>query len=331
MKIQRISLHSYKIFLTTGQIRKGVLVNIVDEEGNRGWGDIAPLPKWSQETLDQSLSQLIQKKQALLKIDWTARTGFKELMQLSLYPSVIFGLESALLSLLEPLPAHTLSTSALLMGSPKEVIEQAKLRLSEGFTSAKLKVNSLSFEEASKLIHQLKDKFYLRIDVNRAWDTADSLRFFSQFPKNTFDYVEEPFKNPKELAQFQHSLAIDESFPQDLSLEQLEKLPTLKALIYKPTIQGGLLGCLALQEWAKKRGLSIVLSSSFESDIGLAHVAAIAHRLSLLSPVGIGTYHYMSDYLCDHPLRFSQADLHIPACLSPKKELTLYQPFQSHL
>jgi o-succinylbenzoate synthase len=318
MKIQAMFLHSYQIPLTSGQIRSGVLVNLIDEEENSGWGDIAPLPKWSNETLDQSLSQLIRQKQAILKIDWTARSYLKELIQLSLYPSVAFGLESALLSLLTPLPDHTISTSALLMGSPKEILGQAKLRLSEGFTSAKLKVSNLSFEDASQLIHQLKDKFYLRIDVNRAWDTTDSLRFFSQFPKDTFDYVEEPFKNPKELAQFQHPLAIDESFPQDLSLEQLEELPKLKALVYKPTIQGGLLGCLPLKEWAMKRGISIVLSSSFESDIGLAHVASMAHRLSLPSPVGIGTYHHMTDYLCD--LRFSQANLQIPASLSPKSE-----------
>src|ERR1700722_16533069 len=117
MKIQTMSLHSYQIPLTSGQIRSGILVKLTDEEGNPGWGDIVPLPKWSKETLDESLSQLIQQKPAILEIDWTALTCFKELLQLSLYPSVTFGLESALLSLLAPLPAHVVSTSALLMGS----------------------------------------------------------------------------------------------------------------------------------------------------------------------------------------------------------------------
>lgn len=191
------------------------------------------------------------------------------------------------------------------MGSPAEIFEQAALRHKEGYTSAKLKVCNLSFEEASQIIHQLKDLFRLRIDVNRAWKTEESLRFFAQFPLDTFDYVEEPFQNPNDLAQFPHPLAIDESFPQDLSLQQLESLPTLKALIYKPTIQGGLLGALSLNEWANKRGIALVLSSSFESDLGLAHVASIAKRLALVAPVGIGTYHYLKDHLCAEPLRFS--------------------------
>lgn len=318
MKIQTLSLHSYKIPLTNGQIRSGILINLTDEKGNSGWGDIAPLPKWSQETLDDSLQQLNRKLEEIIKVDWTARTCLKELAKLELLPAVSFGLESALFSIISPLSEHAVPTSALLMGSPKEILEQATLRHCEGYSSAKLKVSNLSFEEAAHLIHQLKDKFRLRIDVNRAWTTKDSLRFFSQFPLGTFDYVEEPFQNPNDLAQFPHPLAVDESFPQDLSLEQLESFPTLKALIYKPTIQGGMLGCLSLHEWATKRGILLVLSSSFESDLGLAHVASIAHRLSLSAPVGIGTYHHLNDYICDTPLQFSNSVVCISAQLTPK-------------
>lgn len=188
------------------------------------------------------------------------------------------------------------------MGPPEEILEQAKLRYEEGYTSAKLKVGHLDFKQAEQLIDALKNLFRLRIDVNRAWSTADSLRFFSKYPLDAFDYVEEPFQNPCGLAQFPHPLAVDESFPQDLSLKQLDELPTLKALIYKPTIQGGLLGCFPLQEWLVNRKISLVLSSSFESPLGLAHIASMAHRLSLSAPIGIGTYHYLTD-----PIKFSFA------------------------
>lgn len=317
MKIQTLHLQSYKIPLVNGQMRSGVLISITDEKGNSGWGDIAPLPKWSKETLEDSLQQLHRKQREIIKIDWTAHTCLQELAKLKLLPAVSFGLESALLSILIPLSGYSVPTSALLMGSPKEILEQAKLRHSEGYTSAKLKVSPLNFEEAAHLIHQLKDKFRLRIDVNRAWSTSNSLQFFSQFPLDTFDYVEEPFQNPNDLAQFLHPLAVDESFPQDLSLEELELLPTLKALIYKPTMQGGMLGCLPLHEWTTKRGISLVLSSSFESDLGLAHIASIAHRLSLSAPIGIGTYHHLNGYLCATPLRFSRSVAYIPAHLTP--------------
>lgn len=312
MKIKTFSLHPYEIPLIHGPIRKGILVNIVDHEGKSGWGEVAPLPQWSRETLEDSLQQIHQKQQEIMEVDWTDCNCLQELKKLSLLPSVSFGLESALLSILDPDLEHTVPVSALLMGSPEEIMQQAKLRQQEGYTFAKLKVSHLHFKEAAEIIHQLKDIFYLRIDVNRAWKTSESLRFFEQFSLDTFDYVEEPFQNPHDLAIFPHPLAVDESFPHDLSIDQLELIPTLKALIYKPTIQGGLLGCLPLCVWARKRGVDLVLSSSFESDLGLAHIALIASRLSLLSPVGIGTYYYLSHYLCSPALQFSHSSVHIP-------------------
>ncbi len=293
MKIGMLVLTPYEMPLITGQVRAGVLLNITDEKGNTAAGDVAPLPLWSRETLDEALEELKQKKEAILKIDWTANNIFKELTALHLLPSLSFGLESALLSLLSPLPKYSPQTSALLMGSYEEILERAFPRKQEGYTSAKLKVGHLSFKEASDLINQLKDTFHLRIDVNRAWKTKDSLDFFSEFPLDAFDYVEEPFQNPHDLKLFTHPLAVDESFPSDLTLKDLENLPTLKALIYKPTIQGGMLHCLPIQKWANKKNISLVLSSSFESKTGLAHITSIAQRLSLNAPIGIGT----SDYI----------------------------------
>lgn len=315
MKIQTLSLHPYEIPLVNGDIRFGALIKIIDDQGNCGLGDIAPLPKWSKETLEDCLLQLDQLQYEIIKIEWTISTCLDELALFELLPAALFGIESALLSILSPLPEFTVRSSALLMGTPKEILSQAKARQREGYTSAKLKVGHLSFEEAALVIDQLKDTFRLRIDVNRGWTTFDSLHFFSKFPLDAFDYVEEPFKDPNDLEQFTHPLAIDESFPADLSLKRLESFSTLKALIYKPTIQGGMLGCLPLYEWATERGISLVLSSSFESDLGLARIASIAYRLSLTAPIGIGTYHYLSDYLCTTPLRFSGSLANIPKSL----------------
>lgn len=320
MKIQKLALRPYEIPLTNGQLREGVIINLTDEKGNTTYGDVAPLPKWSQETLEESTKQLNQKMQEILNIEWSGYTFLNEIEKLQLLPSALFGLESALLSLLSPISEKVVPTSALLMGSPQEIMQQAELRYYEGYTSAKLKVNHLSFKEAARLIYNLKDKFRLRIDVNKAWNTSDSLKFFESFPLDTFDYVEEPFQNPNDLALFPHSLAVDESFPQNLNLQQLESLPTLKALIYKPTIQGGMRGCLYLHEWATKKGIQLVLSSSFESDVGLAHIASMAHRLSLSAPVGIGTYYYLKHFMCNPPLQFSHSSVRIPNQLKIKRE-----------
>lgn len=286
----------------------------------QGWGEIAPLPHWSRETIDSCFKQLTQIQQPIQQIEWQPHTCLAELSKLSLLPAVTFGLESALLSLLDPVDAITVPASALLVGSAQEILTQAEQRKREGFTSAKLKVSALSDAEAALVIRELKELFSLRIDVNRAWSTSAALRFFEQFPLDTFDYVEEPFQNPLDLAQFPHPLAVDESFPHPLSLEQLEALPTLKALVYKPTIQGGLTNCAYLQKWAAQRGVSLVLSSSFESDLGLAMIARMAHRMSLTSPIGIGTFHHLRDHICNPPLQFSHSMVHISALSSSREQ-----------
>lgn len=282
--------------LTTGNLRKGFLLKIFDEKGNTGEGDVAPLPNWSTESLEDCFREFEQKKEKILAITWTNASCLHDLATLSLLPSLSFGLESALLTLLDPLKTRPISKSALFMGSPDEILKQADLRKKEGYTTAKLKVSNLTFRDAEVLITHLSPSFRLRIDVNRAWSKADSLSFFSQFPLDLFDYVEEPFASPHDLPLFTHPLAVDESFPHDLSLKDLETLPTLKALIYKPTIQGGLLHALPLHQWTKKKAISLILSSSFESNIGLTHIASMAQRLHIIVPIGVGTSHFIQSF-----------------------------------
>lgn len=313
MKIQSICIHRYDLPLASKFSRSGLLIKIENEQGDSGWGEIAPLPNRSPETLEDALRQLQKNERAIKEACWNSSNVFQKLAALNFYPSLTFGLESALLSLLSPLSKYSVPASALLMGTSEEILFQAEKRHNEGFTSAKVKVSHLSFKDAAEIIKRLKNVFHLRIDVNRAWKTDDSLRFFEQFPLDTFDYVEEPFFNPKELALFPHPLAIDESYPSCFNLEQLERLPKLKAVIYKPTIQGGISGCLSLHEWTSKLGIDLILSSSFESDLGLAHIASIGHRLSLSKPIGIGTYFFLKQELCTPPLRFSSSLVFIPS------------------
>lgn len=304
MKIRTIEIHSYTHPLMNGQTRSGAIILITDLAGNQGCGEIAPLPKWSPETLEDALKSLNDNLLAIKQIDWNITNCFDKLAKLELLPSAAFGLESAILAIISPLAEFQIQTSALLMGSTEEILEQAKLRHLEGYTSAKLKVSNLRFEEAFHTINLLKDKFRLRIDVNRAWTTSDSLRFFARFPLDAFDYVEEPFQNPLDLPHFVHPLAVDESFPEPLSFDLLKLLPSLKAIVYKPTIQGGISGCIPLYKWANQNKIDVVISSCFESDIGLACVASMAHRLSLTAPIGIGTYYFQKRDVCTPLIQF---------------------------
>lgn len=302
INIHSCKLYSYKIPLLQGGVRSGIILGLKIQNGNQGWGEVSPLPALSHETLNDALAQLKEVQTQIGKIEWTLENFMTEIQKMNLLPSVSFGMESALMSLLDPVKEMTISTSALLMGSLQQILEQSEFYHAQGFTTVKLKIRQLSFDESEKAIRALQDRFRIRVDVNRLWNTKDSLKFFSKFPKDLFEYVEEPFANPKDLHYFTHALAIDESFPSILSLDDLKKFPNLKALIYKPMIQGGLATALPLWKWSKNNGVEFVLSSSFESDIGLSCIGLLASRLPIQTCVGLGTYHFMSDHLCNPPL-----------------------------
>lgn len=258
-----LKIFHYQI-LALGQPREGLLV-----ERENGWGEIAPLPGFSNENLNDVLQQL-----HAIKHGWKG----------NLLPSVAFGLE--------PLAQKPLSwpASALLMGSPQEILQRAE-QMSD-FTSAKVKVGNLSAQEAVQVVKELKSKFHLRVDVNGKWSLAQAKEFCSHFQPHDFDYIED--------------LGHDLPFP--LASDFMES-KNAKALIWKPTIRG-----------IPQSQPNLVLSSAFESGIGLSNIVQLAQHLSLPKhPIGIGTYHYLSEDLLEEPLLFSNGMVHIPV-LKPKRE-----------
>jgi len=312
MRLKDASLEPYTIRLSHLPPRSGAILSLKTSRGQKSFGDLAPLHGWSRETLLEASHHFETLKSKILQTNWKTDSYLQTLKNFALLPSLSFALESALSELLWPTPFTSVPMSALLIGSREEILKEASRTQKLGIVSAKLKVSKLRFEEAKSLIDQLKNYFSLRIDVNRAWKTKDSLDFFANFPLDTFDYVEEPFQNPKDLYLFPHPLAIDESFPDDLSLKDLESLPTLKALVYKPTIQGGLERVFPLAKWTQQRNISLILSSALESDLGIFQIASMARRLSLKEPLGIGTYFYLKDFLCEHRAAIFKGSMYIP-------------------
>lgn len=297
MKLSSISITYFKSPLITGLVRIGFYLNLIDEKGNQAMGEVSPLPGFSEETLEDAFNEYHLQKQTLLNTTWTIDNIYSKIPQYIKCPSLRFGFESALLSLLDPLPKFDIPISGFLIGDEKLILEQADDQEKLGYLTAKLKVGNLSLDVAGRLIHRIKDRFRLRIDVNQAWNDQDSLNFFSQFPSDSFDYVEEPLKDKNLLSIFPHPIAVDEAFREQSDFHFWEKLPNLKAVIYKPMIQGGILPCRLLRDMTTRRGKQLILSSSYETDVGLNHIAGMAYRLGLNEPLGIGTRHCLMGQL----------------------------------
>ncbi len=286
-------LYHYTLPLTTfGTQREGLILQTAFSHGGMGWGEIAPLPGWSKETLAEAKEQLLQVLHGKLRT--------------SAFPSVAFGLECALTPYMPPTDRFPLW--ALLAGTPDAIHNKAKRAEQEGFGSIKIKVCNLSPSDAERIIRPLIDRFQLRVDVNRAWSFDEAVDFFSRVPEHAITCVEEPTYELDRLSAIPFPFALDESL-HEIPFSKIPTFPRLTTLIIKPTISGGSYAFKMI----KQLGKQIILTGAFESGIGTAQIAALAHRLNLIeNPLGLDTYRFLQEDLLDPPLDFSKGSLELP-------------------
>lgn len=188
-------------------------------------------------------------------------------------PSVRFGIDSLQIEL------HSIK------------LPLASLGVKEGFTTQKLKLGHLSLQEAIDLVKKQSSKARIRLDCNRAWSLKQALEFASHFTSNDFIYLEEPVQSVEELIEFSKltnfPIALDESIDTDFS-----KIPSLKAIVVKPTVVGTIPSI--------PKHLDLVLSASYESGLGLLH---IAHLAKGNLPVGLDTYDALEEDLLINPIQ----------------------------
>lgn len=250
-----IHLYSYKLPLKSlpWKEREGLIL-----EWNGGWGEIAPLPGFSRESFEEAKAEIL----SLLPYLATAKSKL---------PSVQFGIACAA----KPFPMTPIKIPLSALG-PRA-----------GFSTAKLKLGSLSLSDAIRLTKEYVSHYKLRIDCNRAWTLEQALEFASHFSPASFEYLEEPLQSFSDLVRFSEKtrfpIAADESL-RDGSPWRL--IPTLKAAVVKPTLMGAIPPL--------PPHLQLILSSSIESGLGLLHIARLATS-SL--PIGLDTAQFFTDNL----------------------------------
>lgn len=255
-------LYQYKLPLDTRnwKTREGLIL-----QWNNGFGEIAPLPGFSRETLAEARSEILKLLPHLASAKPTL-------------PSVRFGLSCASIPFLQT-PLH-LPLCAL---GPKP-----------NFPTIKLKLGHLPLSEAIPLTKTHVKIHRLRIDCNRSWTLDQALSFASHFQPTDFAYLEEPLRSFSDLVRFsemtQFPIAVDES----LLDSPWQEIPTLKAVVVKPTVLGSIPTI--------PPHLDLVLSSSYETGLGLLHIA----RLSTSSlPIGLDTYCALQDDILSTPIQTS--------------------------
>lgn len=309
MKADTIRIYRYQFSVSCfAHPRQSLILELVND-GNHSFSEIAPLPNWSTETLeeaDQALQYFLSNEKTPLP------------------PSVSFALDCTDLAT-KHTPIKSYPTAALLLGTFEEITAQAAQAKSLGITKAKIKLAPFSDAEAHKLLKQLIPDFSLRIDLNRRWAKQRVISFFSAYDPNTFDYLEEPCDDLD--LPLNHSIAIDETARERL-ISNTPPPAAATTLILKPTLTGGLNEINRYVDYAKEHNLKLALSSSFESDLGLYQIALLASYLDIpLETSGLGTFFYLSEHLLSPVPHVENGSIHFANSIPNKEKLELIDEY----
>jgi O-succinylbenzoate synthase len=260
-------------------LREGILVKAEHlETGHIGFGEVAPLPSFGSESLKSAETYLRSISGNL------TRTQLASAIETA-PPSTGFALWSALNTPRGEGPSPTAGSAALLSLNHDAPAAISQLQES-GYRTFKLKTGirdrSLEWDDLQAAASVLESGGRIRLDPNQSWDITTAAFWLPRLETiaSRIEFIEEPLHQDlvtvKQLATVQADtpilLALDESLSRH-GLEEWIEAGWPGYWIIKPSLQGLPDGWLQQLSFARDK---VVLSSVFESGIGMSALIAIA-------------------------------------------------------
>lgn len=285
-----------------------VIVSSPDNPDLWGIGECAPLFDLScdyNDNYEQILSSFCQK---------LSQEGQLDIEALRPYPSILFGLETAILHYQQNsfqlwdttfakgetgIPINGL----IWMGKFDYMLEQIEVKMQQGFRCIKLKIGAINFEDELKLLKHIRKHFSveditLRVDANGGFTPEDALDKLKRLAELDIHSIEQPIK----AGQWKHMRTLTQNTPLPIALdEELIGInaPELKKqlleeirpqyIILKPTLHGGISGSMEWINLADSMDIDWWVTSALESNIGLNAIAQWCSTLNNSLPQGLGT------------------------------------------
>lgn len=230
-------------------------------------------------------------------------------------PSIRFGIEMALLDFMNGGKrvyfnnAFTIGESGILMngliwmGSFDEMNEQIERKLEQGYTTLKLKVGAIDFEQECRILHKVRSRYSskeitLRVDANGAFTTDHVMEKLKQLAQFDLHSIEQPIQ----AGQIDCMTELCEISPIPVALDEeligisdyRQKFAMLKKIkpqfvVLKPTLLGGFRHTKEWIEIANRLNIPWWITSALESNIGLSAIAQFTAAFDNKLPQGLGT------------------------------------------
>lgn len=351
MKIANVDLKAYLVDTTApirttiggSMKRDGLIVIVRSRDGVTGLGEIAPLDGYSKESFSDAsscaskLAENIVTAQIPESLD-----GISSMLDIhtqdceSVPSSVRFGFETALSDLLSqksnmslgdwlaPVSKRAIPVNALVTSTGSHMIDKINALVSSGYRCLKLKVGRNDPMIDARRVAQVREasKCQIRLDANRLWNLDQATEFLREVRQYGIEYIEEPITDP-DSASYEKlydscgvAIAIDETVQDIDRWTQLLSCRAVEAVVIKPTIACGLAASMNMMRQALALGKKVVVSSTFETGVGLAACLHLAATLGEnIQPCGFDTIRYLKDNLIDMDLNPRDGFIDIPGSL----------------
>jgi o-succinylbenzoate synthase len=297
-------IHPIRIGLAIQSERRGIYLQATDSDGVTGWGEVSPLDGYGPDTYKE-VADLIR----------GAESRFS--------PSLRFGLDCARreiqakrqgISFRDTIgpPVRDIVDSAMLVGpetrpSPVSGNASGAKDAKSGNHKAvhprflKSKVGGVSVEDDLQrvlgLLESLPENGRLRLDANGIWakkqafEFADRLHSYGSEQVKKIEFIEEPWQgcfDSDSLGGFPLPVGIDENFTLNT-----ESWLLADVILIKPALFGSIGEFLDAKMMVKQAGKRLVVSSAFETGLGMSALVALASTFEG-GAEGFGTYRYLA-------------------------------------
>ncbi|HET8854468.1 MAG TPA: o-succinylbenzoate synthase [Salinimicrobium sp.] len=321
-------------FKKPGGTSRGVLTEketfllLIEKDGNRGIGECSLFRGLSADDRPDYQEKLV----------WVCEhieLGKDKLLeQLTEFPSIQFGVETAFRSLESKDPFllfpsdftrgnDAIEINGLVwMGKKEFMKEQIIAMIKDGFGCIKLKIGALDFSVELELLKFIRKEFSasdieIRVDANGAFDPDEALEKLGALSEFQLHSIEQPIKQ----GQAQKMKFLCQRTPLPIALDEeligvfdhrskTDLLQMIKPqyIILKPGLIGGFKGSREWISLAEKEQIGWWVTSALESNIGLNAIAQFTYGLGNTMPQGLGTGSLYTNNF-DSPLKVSRGKL----------------------
>ncbi|NET37265.1 MAG: o-succinylbenzoate synthase [Cyanothece sp. SIO1E1] len=285
----------------TWQVRSGIILRCLDEAGQIGFGEIAPLSWFGSETYEQALAWCQQ---------WPKVVTADEIFTIpDRLPACQFGFESAWAncSWSKNKAAGSMQPTAYcgLLTTGAAALQNWPSLWQAGYHHLKWKIGIAPMADElcwlNQLVESLPPSAKLRLDANGGLNLLEAQKWLEVCDQIGIEFLEQPLP-PEQLdamlaleQHYQTPLALDESVATLNQLKNCYEKGWRGIFVVKAAIAGS---PTQLRTFTRVHPVQLVFSSVFETSIGRTAALQLAAELNHADlAVGFGIQHWFADDL----------------------------------